>query len=82
MAEACGADLIRELNLASGTVYPILLRLEKSGLISSTWEKEPPEVLSRPRRRIYKISGAGTRYLRKSVEELGLNQGLPWGAAQ
>lgn len=80
--ESCGADLIRDLSLASGTVYPILLRLEKAGLISSYWEKESPRSLERPRRRFYKIEGTGCKFLRNAVEELGLNQGLPWGAAR
>ena len=79
--EACGANLIQTLHMPSGTVYPILLRLEKLGLVSSYWEAETPEALSRPRRRLYRVEGAGIKFLNDAVNELGLNKGLPWGTA-
>lgn len=49
-----GLQIIKETGLPSGSVYPILARLESSGILRSEWESEP----SRPgaRRRIYIIN--------------------------
>jgi len=49
-----GLQIIRETGLPSGSVYPILARLESLGMVSSEWESEP----SRPgaRRRIYMLN--------------------------
>jgi PadR family transcriptional regulator PadR len=43
--------------LGSGTVYPILERLEEAGWIEGTWEADQPG--DRPRRRFYAITGTG-----------------------
>ena len=68
-AATCGADLIKNLNMPSGTIYPILLRLEEKGFVSSTWEVEDPSVLERPRRRLYKITGTGVKAAQDAVAE-------------
>ncbi len=49
-----GLHIIRETGLPSGSVYPILARLEALGMVTSEWESEP----SRPgaRRRIYRLT--------------------------
>lgn len=49
-----GLHIIRETGLPSGSVYPILARLEAVGMVTSEWETEP----SRPgaRRRIYRLT--------------------------
>ena len=54
-----GADVGRAANLKSGTLYPILLRLEDAGWVDSKWEEGDPRVLGRPRRRYYSITGIG-----------------------
>ncbi|WP_084965788.1 PadR family transcriptional regulator [Thermoactinospora rubra] len=43
--------------LGSGTVYPILERLEEAGWIEGKWEAEGPD--DRPRRRFYEVTGTG-----------------------
>jgi DNA-binding PadR family transcriptional regulator len=43
--------------LGSGTVYPILDRLERAGWVVGEWEAQQPA--GRPRRRSYRLSGAG-----------------------
>jgi transcriptional regulator len=45
-------------NLAEGTVYPALHRLEQSGLLSSSWAKG-----SGRRRRVYRVTSRGRRAL-------------------
>ena len=41
--ELSGADVGRATKLASGTLYPILLRLEGAGWLESRWEEENVE---------------------------------------
>ncbi|MGH7071857.1 MAG: PadR family transcriptional regulator [Acetobacteraceae bacterium] len=57
--ELSGADIGRETHLASGTLYPILLRLEDAGWLKSRWESDHPTALGRPRRRLYQVTGLG-----------------------
>jgi len=52
-----GYDLARATGLRSGTLYPMLTRLAKRGLLESSWEAEPPE--GRPRRHLYRLSAKG-----------------------
>ncbi|HEY1760432.1 MAG TPA: helix-turn-helix transcriptional regulator, partial [Bryobacteraceae bacterium] len=54
-----GADVAQRTELLSGSLYPILIRYEQAGWLTSRWEKEEPAVLGRPRRRLYRITGAG-----------------------
>lgn len=42
-----------------GTVYPVLRRLESSGLLASSWEAEPP---GNPRK-YYSVTDEGRRFL-------------------
>jgi DNA-binding PadR family transcriptional regulator len=49
------------LDLPTGTVYPALHRLERAGLISSSWLASSPRA-----RRVYKLTAAGRRRLRDS----------------
>jgi PadR family transcriptional regulator, regulatory protein PadR len=44
--------------LAEGTVYPALHRLERDGLVSSDWDHSAPR-----RRRVYQLTGAGAAAL-------------------
>ncbi|MDF0603976.1 PadR family transcriptional regulator [Psychromarinibacter sp. C21-152] len=56
-----GADLINQYGLFSGTLYPILRRLEKAGWVEATWEDGDPKQLGRPLRRLYDLTAAGQR---------------------
>jgi PadR family transcriptional regulator PadR len=56
-----GCDIARETHLASGTLYPILSRLERAGWFISRWEVDDPEKLRIPRRRFYMLTGLGAR---------------------
>ena len=58
--QLAGADLQRLTSLASGTLYPILARLEKAGWLASEWEHLDPREAGRPRRRYYRITPSGT----------------------
>lgn len=51
-----GYDLGVELNLKSGSLYPILIRLAERGLLVAEWEPGP---LGKPARHIYRLTQAG-----------------------
>jgi len=50
--------------LPEGTVYPALHRLEEAGLLASAWD-----VVSRRRRRIYRLTPAGAAALAEQAEQ-------------
>ncbi|MBV8144591.1 MAG: helix-turn-helix transcriptional regulator [Gammaproteobacteria bacterium] len=57
--ELAGADVHKRSGLASGTLYPILLRLESAGWFVSRWERIDPSSAGRPRRRLYRLTSSG-----------------------
>jgi DNA-binding PadR family transcriptional regulator len=69
-AEMAGAELMRLARVSSGTLYPILLRFERAGLLESRWEEEAPESLGRPRRRFYRMTQAGAQVAQDALAEL------------
>lgn len=60
-----GLDIARRLAIgrglmsSEGTVYPLLARLRKAGLVTTTWQ----ESTEGPPRRYYEITGPGTEAL-------------------
>jgi DNA-binding PadR family transcriptional regulator len=63
-----GFDLLDETGLESGTVYPILRRLEGAGLVRSRWEAvQRARAEGRPPRRYYELSGAGAEVLQEAL---------------
>jgi PadR family transcriptional regulator PadR len=78
-AELSGAEIAKHAKLASGTLYPILLRLEKAGWLKSHWEAGDPILLGRPRRRFYKITGVGLKKVEQVVRDLSPSaEALAW----
>src|SRR5215211_9547761 len=77
--ELSGAEIARLTGLKSGTLYPILLRLEQAGWLHSRWEPEEPQTLGRPRRRLYRITAEGAKRARAAMRELNAAFGrLAW----
>jgi PadR family transcriptional regulator PadR len=72
-----GSDIWKTLGLFTGTVYPILLRLNGAGWLSSDWEKLPASELGRPRKRIYKLTPTGYNKARAALAELDSPTGSP-----
>jgi PadR family transcriptional regulator PadR len=54
-----GATISKITKLGSGTMYPLLQRLEIAGWIEGEWEKAEPSEIGRPRRRLYKLTRSG-----------------------
>jgi DNA-binding PadR family transcriptional regulator len=67
---AYGFDLMDATGLPSGTVYPLLRRLEARGLVRSRWERAgAAHGEGRPRRRYYEITALGETALRGGLVE-------------
>jgi PadR family transcriptional regulator PadR len=59
-----GFDIMDATGLPSGTVYPILRRLDREGLLESSWEDAAEaQKAQRPTRRYYAITPEGERML-------------------
>jgi DNA-binding PadR family transcriptional regulator len=71
-----GFEIIDRTGLPSGTVYPALSSLERRGLVSARWEGDAnARAEARPRRRYYRMTGAGQAALRDALarwEQMGL----------
>lgn len=64
-----GFDIMDATGLPSGTVYPVLGRLERDGYVRSKWESHAlAQRDKRPPRRYYEITASGSRMLAASVE--------------
>ena len=75
--ETAGSDICKQTGLLSGTLYPILMRLERSGWLTSRWEQVDPRNAGRPRRRLYRLTGVGYNKASKAFSELGVPDGRP-----
>jgi len=69
-AELAGAEVMKAAGISSGTLYPILLRFERGGLLESRWEDTPPEELGRPRRRFYRLTSQGVQFAHDALRDL------------
>jgi DNA-binding PadR family transcriptional regulator len=64
-----GFDVLDDTGLPSGTVYPILRRLEAAGLVKSRWEAvQVARDEGRPPRRYYQLTAAGADALEEALE--------------
>jgi PadR family transcriptional regulator, regulatory protein PadR len=61
-----GYELMKAAKLSSGTLYPMLARLEDQGMVSAEWEREPT-VSGRPLRKYYRLTGEGARVARRRL---------------
>lgn len=70
-----GFDIMDATGLPSGTVYPILRRLDSEGCVRSRWEREGiARREQRPPRRYYELTSTGAataREARARVRALG-----------
>jgi DNA-binding PadR family transcriptional regulator len=57
--ELYGVEIGERAELRSGTVHPILARLEGAGWLASRWEDIDPQVAGRPARRYYRLTADG-----------------------
>ena len=83
-----GFDIMDATDLPSGTVYPILRRLEEDALVRARWERESiARREQRPARRYYELTPSGVARLEearrrfRAMETLGAQMGRRWKPA-
>ncbi|MDQ3933645.1 MAG: PadR family transcriptional regulator [Actinomycetota bacterium] len=67
-ADWYGLEVARQAGLPTGTIYPILARLEGARWLESTWEQVDPSNVGRPRRRLYRLTPHGVTAGRDALE--------------
>jgi PadR family transcriptional regulator PadR len=65
--EMYGLEICDAAGLPSGTIHPILARLESAGLLRSSWEDGSASEKGRPRRRYYRFSEDGAERARLAL---------------
>jgi len=63
-AQHYGYDLMKAAGLPSGTLYPMLARLQQDGLVQSEWEAQREDAGGRPPRKYYRLTAEGVRVAR------------------
>lgn len=58
-----GYELSKATGLTSGTLYPLLMRLNDSGLLDSRWQE--PKSPGRPPRHAYRLNSRGLEFARQ-----------------
>lgn len=64
-----GLGIAKAARLPTGTIYPILARLEQTGWVTSNWELADPVAVGRPRRRFYQLSAEGAERAGQQVQQ-------------
>jgi PadR family transcriptional regulator, regulatory protein PadR len=65
--ELYGVQIGQAAGLPSGTVHPILARLEGVGWLTSRWEDIDPRAEGRPARRYYRLTPDGLELARAAL---------------
>lgn len=79
-----GLEMVQATGLPSGTVYPIIARLEQCEWITSRWEDpKEHEAEGRPRRRYYQLTTDGAEDARIALAKAHHNRAtapVPWAS--
>lgn len=76
--ERSGAEISREAKIGSGTLYPLLLRLERVNWLVSEWEQIDPKLVGRPRKRFYRLSADGYNKARAALAQFQMEGAPAW----
>lgn len=68
--EMYGLQICGAAELPSGTIHPILARLEDWGWLESHWENVKPQEEGRPRRRYYRLTEDGAESARNALAQV------------
>jgi PadR family transcriptional regulator PadR len=77
-----GLELMQATGLASGSLYPILHRLQGAGWVEARWERIDPAAEGRPARRFYRLTADGVVNARQSFAQLRAQTSVPGTSAQ
>ena len=70
-----GYDIMAQAGVKSGTLYPLLMRLEAQGLLEARWVQSPQP--GRPPRHVYRLTAAGRGWVASLPEPLAAVRGQP-----
>lgn len=70
-----GYDLMAKAGVKSGTLYPLLMRLETQGLLEARWVESPQP--GRPPRHVYRLTAAGLDWVASLAEPLAAVRAQP-----
>ena len=65
--ELYGVEITQAAGLPSGTVHPMLARLEALGWVESRWEEIDTRAEGRPARRYYRLTASGVESARTAL---------------
>jgi DNA-binding PadR family transcriptional regulator len=74
-----GYDLAQRAGVKSGTLYPLLIRLEAQGFLEAEWQ--PPSERGRPPRHAYRLTESGEELARANPPEASVTPPLLSGGA-
>ena len=60
-----GYELVRQSGVKSGTLYPLLIRLEGQGYLEAEWQA--PAAAGRPPRHVYRLTASGMQLAREEA---------------
>ncbi len=72
-----GYDLCREAEIKSGTLYPLLIRLEALGHLAAEWQAS--DIPGRPPRHNYRLTASGRLLAEAHPPAAPADDGLPEG---
>lgn len=75
-----GLRIVKQCGRPTGSVYPILERLERSGWITSRWDDDATR--PGPRRRLYELTGEGRAAAIQATATLRQRAGSRTGASR
>jgi PadR family transcriptional regulator, regulatory protein PadR len=73
-----GTEITKVTKIGSGTLYPLLAKLEAAKWLTPEWENIDPSEEGRPRRRYYKLTAIGARRAHNALAEFQIGA-LPAG---
>jgi PadR family transcriptional regulator, regulatory protein PadR len=65
-----GLELMAATGLPSGTLYPLLRRMQDAGWVTAEWERLDPVAAGRPARRYYRLTAEGIQRAQQALAEL------------
>ena len=72
-----GYDLMKTAKLPSGTLYPMLARLQQDGLVNAEWEAPRQDTAGRPPRKYYQLTAEGCRVARLELAQAASSAPAP-----
>jgi PadR family transcriptional regulator PadR len=66
--EQYGMEIADRAELAPGTTYPILMRLQQAGWVESRWEDIDSEITRRPARHYFRLTMLGATSAREALD--------------